>query len=1190
MRRDTTLRSFLGLLLALLIPAGAAFAQTATVRGIVVDQNGDPLPGASVRVEGNEMIGASTNVDGEYEIVSMPLGQSTLLATFVGFNQGTAEVDLVEGEVAVVNFELFTGVELEGISVDALGFATNKDDLATSQTSVAGDAIQRSGETSVLRALAAKAPGINVSATGGDPGSSTRIVIRGQNSIQGDNQPLIVIDGQPVFNSSIGNATDGVQQANRLNDLNPEDILSVEVLRSASAAALWGSRAQAGVIVITTKKGQTGAAGRPAISFSTRLSIDDLNSEPDLQTDYGQGRDGYYQFTPTGGWSWGDRLDLRPGGEDNFITDPEADGYAGFAEGLITGTRYYPIPSGTVGDPHGGKNSTEVFDTYGTLFEDGIYLDNNLTVSGSDDNGRYFLSAGFLDQDGIIVENSNLQRASIRLNAERNLSSRLNVSGQASYVRSTSDRIQQGSNLSGLLLGGLRNSVDFNVDDYVVNYFPEGEDGPIALQRQRAYRNPLGASEGSIYDNPLFTVNRNLNESRVNRFLGQTEARYQALDWVNLSARLGADFYTDRRFVYFPQFSAVNGDGAQTEQNLTQFQLNGDLIARAERDITDDIGASLLLGFNLNHRETDNVGSDLVGFTLPIYDIGDDAPFRSLGNAETADVTGFTGQSVRRTLGYYGEAGFDLYDQLFLNFTGRFDEASTFGPEADDLFFYPSASIAWQFSELLGDNAGPLSFGKLRASYGEVGSEPDPYLAPTYFFPQSAGDGYTDFAVLDASAYGGGFARSFRLGSPVIVPERKTEFEVGTDLRLFGDRVSLGAVYYNNETDNAIFDIDVAPSRGFTTQTANAATISNEGVELSLDVAWPNLGDFGWNTYASWWTNENVVEDLAGVTEFSLGGFTSLTSSLVEGEEFGVLYGNRWRRAGTDGCTLDDEGDCIDSAQRSFEPLTDQEAEDGFSIAPDGRVLDSDGFPVQASQQGIVGNPNPDWRASIGNTLRFKDLSLNALFDFSIGGDVWNGTQGALSFFGRAGYQDWWTTISAEEAENLTDWFGLTVAERCDGDSAPLFGSSDEDGTGSAAGGCAVGDVARNADGTYTFRGYVEDFDGDGGNDPKIINQYYYWDGPGSGFTGPSEPFIEDASFVRLREVTLSYNWRDQIVQRLGISSINIAVTGRNLWLASDYSGVDPETNLTGPLNGQGLDYFNNPATRSYQVSLRFTY
>jgi hypothetical protein len=193
------------------------------------------------------------------------------------------------------------------------------------------------------------------------------------------------------------------------------------------------------------------------------------------------------------------------------------------------------------------------------------------------------------------------------------------------------------------------------------------------------------------------------------------------------------------------------------------------------------------------------------------------------------------------------------------------------------------------------------------------------------------------------------------------------------------------------------------------------------------------------------------------------------------------------------------------------------------------------------------------------------DFSANVLFDFSQGGDVWNGTKGALYFFGAHGDQDWWTTISADEANTLRNYFGDTVAENAE------FG---------------WGAAKRNADGTYSFRGYVHDF----GAGPVVVDEYYYRIGPGSGFTGPTEQWIEDGSFVRLREVTLGYNWRDQTVQRLGLNSINFSLTGRNLLTWTNYTGIDPETNLTGPTNGQGLDYFNNPFTRSYQFSVRINY
>lgn len=223
---------------------------------------------------------------------------------------------------------------------------------------------------------------------------------------------------------------------------------------------------------------------------------------------------------------------------------------------------------------------------------------------------------------------------------------------------------------------------------------------------------------------------------------------------------------------------------------------------------------------------------------------------------------------------------------------------------------------------------------------------------------------------------------------------------MGADLRFFNDRYSLSATYYFNRSTDLIFNVDVPPSTGFLTQTQNAAETENWGVELSLDANWINTRDFGWNTYINWWKNENTVVSLAGVQEVSLAGFIGATSSLVEGEPFGVLYGDRWRR-------------------ESFEPLTDAEKADGYSVAPDGRILDPNGFPVMASTSGVIGDPNPDWNAGIGNRFRYKNLSLDILWDFRMGGDVWNGTRGALYFFGTHGDQDWTTTLPRKRPQLL---------------------------------------------------------------------------------------------------------------------------------------------------------------------------
>ena len=1142
----------LWLVCCLLVPASGAWAQGGgTIQGTIVDDTGLTLPAASVRIVGTTQ-GTSTDADGRYTIAGVLPGTYEVAATFVGFTEEIKEVTVAAGQTVTVDFTLAAGVQLQAVTVDALGFATNTDQLGSAQSSVAGEALTRSGETTVLRGLQGKTPGVNITASSGDPGASTNILIRGQSTISGSNQPLIVVDGIPVSNSSIGAATDGVAQQSRLNDINPDDIASVEVLRSAAASALWGSRAGSGVIVITTKSGR-GTANRPNVSYRSTISFDQLNQSVPLQQAYGGGNNGVYEFTPGGGRSWGDRIAARQGGEDVLNTTGAA------AVGQQTGRVYYPIASGTRTNPHGGKRSQEVFDHATNLFDTGVFFDNSVSVSGGDDAGRYYLSVGNLAQDGIIVANSSLNRSTFRLNADRVISSQIRVEGNANYIRSNSDRIQQGSNLSGLFLGGLRTRADFSNEDYRVDYYPDGLNGSPILGRQRSYRNPLGASASPIYDNPFFTINENINKSLLNRFQGKLGAIYDPLDWLNVTARVGSDYYTDRRQAYFPVFSAVYGNGYQEENNFSEFQFNADLIGRATRQLTGDINGTLLLGVNANHREFDGLTGLVQGFSNP-------EDFRSLTNGEAAAIEAGLSQSTVRTLGVYSEVQADLYDQLFVKLTGRLDNASTFGPDAESTFFYPSASVAWQFSEALPES--PLSFGKLRANVGVVGREPGAYTASDRFFPATVTDGYTSNFPLTGAGYGGGFGRGSVAGNAFIIPERKTEIEGGVDLRFFQDQLTLGATYYDNSAESVIFAVDRAPSTGYTSINENAATITNRGIELTADALWPRVGNFSWNTYANFTTNSNIAKDLAGVQEISLAGFTGSTSSLVEGQSFGSFYGGRWRRA-AEGC---DPNDRAATLLVSCEPLSAADRADGFTVSSlDNRVLDAEGFPVQASTSGVVGDPTPDFQAAIGNTFRYNDLSLNVLFDFSIGGDVWNGTRGALYFFGRHADQDWYNTISAQEAATLTDWLGCTIVQHS---------------SGSCAAGVNDATVTPNADGTYSFRGYVDDF----GAGPVIVNEYYFRAGPGSGFTGPFEQFIEDGSFARLRELSLSYNLRSGFVQRAGLGSIDFTLTGRNLWLATDYGGIDPETNLTGTSNGRGLDYFNNPSTRSYQVSIRFNY
>jgi TonB-linked SusC/RagA family outer membrane protein len=1121
----------------LVTTAGMAFGQQGTVEGTVTDaKTGETVPGVNVVLEEVQQ-GAATGANGEFRIADVEPGSYTLQASFVGYSPYEQTINVSAGEVTEVSVELSPqAVQLDEVAVTALGAERQRDELGSAQSTIQAEAINESPEVSITKSLSAKASGLQVTGYGGDPGSGARITIRGNSTIQGDNQPLIVIDGQPISNQTFEQGVAGVQQQSRLNDLNPQDIASVEVLKGASAAALWGSRAQSGVILIETKKGRYDS--KTDVTFSSSVRIDQQNQSQDLQEAYGQGVAG--QFSRATSFSWGDRIADREGGQDEFVDTDLV------AVGQQTGQEYRPVIAGSAENPHGGKNSRETYDHSTRLFETGTLFENSLSVSGGGDQSRFYLSLGHTNQSGIIPANSNYERTSIRVNAERQITDDLSIRGNANYIKTNSDRVQQGSNIDGLLLGAYRTPPDFNNADYTVNRYPDGRDGAVLEGLHRSFNGgTLGAvgqsgnPTGPGYANPRFTFNNTTNHSIVNRIVGQVETNYDPLAWLNFTARAGVDTYSDRRNAFFPVYSSGNPSGAQEEQEFSEYRVNVDVIGRATRPITDEINSSLTLGFNFNHQEFDEVDVDLNNFSNPVE-------VRSLGNAAASDVSGFLDQSTERTASVYGELRFDLYDQLFLTGTGRVDRASTFGPEAEASFFYPSGTLAWQFHKVLPEND-VLSFGKLRASVGQVGRQPGPYQAFTYFSPGTYFDGFTA-TTLQASGYGGGFERNNVLGNAIISPEKTTEYEGGLDLRFLEDRVRLSATYYYKKTTEAILDVAVAPTTGYDSRTDNVAEITNEGVELDLSADWIASGSFQWTSDFRWSTNENIVQDLAGVEEVALEGFTSATSSLVEGEPYGVLFGERWRRA-------------------SFAPVTDAEAQQGFTVGNNGRVLNADGFPVQANTQGVIGDPNPEWNLGITNTFRYKGVSLDFLIDYRHGGDVWNGTRGALSFFGRHGSQDFYTTVSEDVATNpdVITYDGLTIAQAAE---AGLYNAT------------------QNQNGSYSFRGEIKDF----GAGKRALTGPYYYSGPGSGFTGPGEQFIEDGGFFRLRRVSLGYTWDSELIQQTGLSSINVSATARNLLLITDYSGIDPETNLTGPSNGQGIDYFNNPNTRSYQFTLRLNY
>ena len=1081
------MRKLLLLVLMLGIGIVPALAQSRVLTGKITDQEGQPIPFASIRIK-QTRAGASADADGNFSI--RVKNNETLLISGAGIVPRELEV----GDATVLNIKVARkNTSLAEVVVTALGIQNQKDKLATSQSSIKGQAIAESGETSILNGLSSKASGVQVVRSGGEPGEGTYIQIRGQSTITGDLQPLFVIDGVPVFNTSFGMSLAGTSQQSRLSDINPDDIASVEVLKGAAAAALYGTRAANGVVLITTKKGR--ANGKINISLNTTYSLDALNKSVPLQTTFGQGDQGIYKYGNR--LSWGDIIAERSGGAD--LT-------TGAAHLLLSdGSERFAVPNGTTANPHGGKNSKTLYDHSKELFHNGYFLDNTLSLSGGDDKTVYYASLSNLTQQGTLRTGSDYHRKSFTFNADRKFNKTIRLSTNFAYSNVRSQRAQQGSNTSGIFLGGLRTPADFDNRIYQGTYVDAA--GALYPNRQVAYRNPIGANTNSIYDNPFWIIHRITSTTEVNRALGSFEANIEATPWLSFLARTGVDFYSDNRTDNYPVLSANFPGGDLTIQELSELQFNTDVMARVTTPLTSNINFNGLVGFNYNNRNFENSGSDVKSFILP------DAPL-DLGNSAGSSRFPFNSRSTARTTATYAQLNFDAFDQLILNLTGRAEQASTFA----NTFFYPSASLGWQFTKLRGlDGGNTLSFGKLRATYGEVGVQPVPYLTNTYYVTASStviGEAFG--STLDASSplYGGGYLRSTLKGNPDIKPERKKEYELGFDLRLFSNKVSLSGTYYSNKTTGAIFGVAVPATTGFLTINDNAAEIENHGVEADLGITWFKSVNGNWNISSNlnWSKNKNKVLSLKGTKQFGLAGFASILSSAVPGYGLGALWGVGYDR--------DAKGSLI---------------------------LDGNGFPTVAPSESVLGDPNPDWIGAITNTIKYKTVTLTFLFDHVQGGDVWNGTRGALTTIGTAAETGSRTVAKTD----IKTYDGSTIAA----------------GT--------------------TFRGSTANF----GAGPVALTQAWY-SSIGGGFgtaTGPQ--FIEKGTRTRLREIALGYSITGPgFRQKTKLQSIDFSLTGRNIALWTHYKGIDPETNLSGPTNGRGIDYFNNPSTRSYLFTIRINY
>ncbi len=1059
-----------------------AWAQSQVSGTVTSEETGEMLPGVNVIVKGTT-VGTVTDIEGNYNIQVPDDQNTTLQFSFIGF----APQEVAVNGRSTIDLALASDVQsLEEVVVTAIGIERDRKKLGYAVQQIDGEAIQNTQEPNIVNALNGQVAGVQVTANSGTPGAASQIRIRGNTSITGDNSPLFVIDGIPIDNSITGGSggsdggTAGVSSSNRTLDLNPGDIASMTVLKGTSAAALYGIRAKNGAIIITTKKGSNGGL---KITFNSSVTGIQHNGTASLQDMYAQGSGGVYQYPSNAALtSFGPLL-------SDLVFVPSQENIWDKNGAVLTRTD---------AEAQGlESNPLTPYDNVEDFYRTGWSYDNYLSLSGGNEKATFFTSVGWLTSDGI-VPNSEFDRITAKVNGSMNFTEKFKASIGVTYTNGEGYRIQQGSNISGVNLGLYRTPPSFDnsngfgedaVDESSAYRFPDGS--------QRTYRGGLG------YDNPFWITNLIPHIDQTNRMIGYLDLNYEFTDWLDLTYRLGTDFYSDRRSQGFEPGSRANPAGQVFERQIFNRDLNSDVILVAEKTLASEVTLTGILGHNYFQTYLQNLYTEGNNLAIP--------GFYNISNA--AQVLSSDNETIIKRHGVYFDLGFDYRSTIFFNVTGRNDWLSTL-PEDNNSYFYPSFNLGFAFSELL--DADFLSFAKLRASYAIVGGEAPAYSTATYFTSAAAtagsnqiGDGWTTGLNFPFAGVPG-FTQQNTLGNNDIQPETSRSWEFGLDFQLFEERIGLDVTYFDNTVSDQIIPVDISRSSGFRTIVRNAGEVSSKGFEVVLNAVPVRTPNFTWNSIINFNRLRNRVEELApGLDNIFLGGFTGTGSFAIANESFGAIYGGAFLR--------NDEGQYI---------------------------IGADGFPQldQAEPQQIIGDPVPDWTATWNNTFSYKGLSFSFMFDVREGGDMWNGTKGALTFFGMS-----------EITENRGD--------------VVIFPG-----------------VVENGDGTFRE------------NDTQVTLGETWYTGNGGGFGSVAEHFIEETSWIRLRNVSMGYSLPNSLIDNTPFEGVNLSLTGRNLWLSTTFDGGDPETNLTGSAgnstsrNAQGLHYFNFPNTKSVTATLRVTF
>ena len=928
------MKKFTFILLCLVIGISTVVAQNTKVAGSVISaDDGLPVIGASIVVKGT-MVGIVTDYDGNFTL-EVPSNGKVLIVSYVGML--TQEVPVSPNVRVVLKSDT---QNLDEVVVTAMGISKEKKALGYAVQDVKGEKLTQAANSNLAGALQGKVSGLDIKPSSGMPGASSQITIRGARSFSGDNTPLYVIDGMPVTSTpdvdtdlQNNGSVSGADFANRAVDIDPNDIESINILKGQAASALYGIRASNGVIVITTKSGKGLAKGKPQISFSSNLSFDVIGRLPEFQKTYAQGASGKY--SPTNSLSWGPKITDLP-------NDPTYGGNTSNAYtkeyGNHEGMYYQPQRAAAGLDPW---TTPQAYDNAKDFFDTGVTWSNSINVAQALDKSSYSVSLGNTHQDGIIPS-TGMDRYNVKVSAETKLHDNWTTGFIGNYITTAIDKAVTSGN-------GLLRTVYSAPPSYDLAGIPSHIAGDPYTQN----------SFRGAFDQAYWAMDNNKFTENTNRFFGNAYANYKTKfgttdHTLNVRYMFGVDSYTTDYVDSYGYGSNTGGGKGQIENyGWTNATYNSLLTINYDWNINEDWGLNVVAGNEVIQSNRGKYYEYGTGYNFPGWNHIDNATTQSTSSEHWK----------KRTVGFFGNVSASYKNMLYLTVTGRQDYVSSM-PRGNRAFFYPSVSAGFILTELDALKNDVVNHAKIRASYAEVGQAGD-FRENFYSVPTYGGGFYSLTPILYPINGSNGYTPYYKIYDPNLKPQNTRSYELGTDLSLFDNLVTLNYTFSRQNVKDQIFDVPLASSTGAGKLVTNGGKLHTNVHEITLSFNPIRTRDINWDFGFNWTKIDNYVDELApGVENISLGGYVTPQVRAAAGEKYPVIYGVGYKR--------DANGN---------------------------RLVDENGLPIAGEAQ-VIGKVSPDFIMGFNTTLRLWDCTISAVLDWKQGGQMYSRTSGLADYYG----------------------------------------------------------------------------------------------------------------------------------------------------------------------------------------------